>query len=111
MKTPLTPPMETPAPIPGAAIPAAVPPVATPAPVAAPAYAGGGQPSGNFFSGLNTTEVLLLGLASATLFCMIFYYRGRIKYIKKEQSEMKDQLDEVKTNVKTAMGEQYQSFV
>lgn len=87
------------------------PPVVAPLP-AAPAFAEGGMPggSGGFFKGITITDVGMIALATVTMCMIIYYYRNKIAYIKRDRSQLKQEVEELKINVQTALGPDYKTI-
>ncbi len=104
---PETPPVE----IPAQAVPVPAAPIAAP-----PAFQQGGPaPAGNggikgWFKDVSLTDVIMGGLAVCALGVIIFYYRNRVKEDKKQYTDTQSQIDELKSNLQTVMGDQYQKF-
>ncbi len=103
---PVTTPIETSPPaapiVEAAPVAPAAPVMAAPPPMPAPKV--------GFFSGITVTDVGMIALASLSFFMIIYYYRNKITYIKKEQAQMKKDVEELKANVQTALGPDYKSF-
>ena len=105
----LTPPPAAP-PLPPAAPAPPVPP-AMPAPLPSAAqFSEGGKSGGGFFSDINPTEVGMVVLCALAFGFAIYHYRSRIQHFKAEKSKDRKDIEELKSNVKAAMGENYKAL-
>ncbi len=100
-----------PAPVPAPAFNPATP-AFTPAPPPQP-YSTGGQTQSikGFFKGVSPAEVGMIALTAAVMITIGFYYIQRIKQLKEEKkSNVAHDVDELKVNVQTMMGPNYQKL-
>ena len=107
--------METVSPIPSpeftSAPPAAAPPPPAAPPMPAPMQSAPmGNPVADFFSGIQITDVLMVGLVGLALFYNIYYCRSMIIQAKTWKTKEQQDIDELKANVKSALGDQYQTY-
>lgn len=88
---------------------------ATPAPAAAAAPAATAAPvqtaqRGHFFSGIEWTDVLMFGLFIYAGSMSVYASYQHILFLRASKKAHSQDLDEIKSNLQTIMGDQYQSF-
>lgn len=91
------------------------PPPVDPGPPAAPPVNPGMPPAtgysgGGILSGITLVGVGMIILTSLAFFYSIYYHRQAIKDIKATKTTGQNDMDEVKANLKSLMGENYKSF-
>lgn len=84
------------------------PPV-TPEPAPAGQFAGGGS-VGSWLNGVSLTDVMTVALVGTALGMIIYYYRARIIKMKQEDLAVQKDIEELKTNLQTVMGPNYQKM-
>lgn len=84
-------------------------PAATPAPATTTAPVQTAQ-RGHFFSGIDWTEVLMMGIVVFTLGMSIYASRQQIQFVRAGKKSISQDIDEIKSNLQTVMGDQYQPY-
>jgi hypothetical protein len=82
-------------------------PAATPAAPAVPVQT---AQRGHFFSGIDWTEVLMLGLVGFAMAMSIYGSYQHIVFLRDSKKAHGQDIDEIKSNLQTVMGDQYQSY-
>ncbi len=65
---------------------------------------------GHFFSGIEWTEVLIVGLVVFAMGMSIYASYQHIIFLRSSKKAHGQDLDEIKSNLRTVMGDQYQSY-
>lgn len=77
-----------------------------------PSFQSGGMPGNNsmkdFFNNVSAADVIVFGLTVFAFCTIIAYYRTRIKESKEEKEDLQEQINVVASNVKKAMGDDYE---
>lgn len=79
---------------------------------ASPTFQSGGMPGNNsmkdFFNNVSAADVIVFSLTVFAFCTIIAYYRTRIKESKEEKEDLQEQINVVASNVKKAMGDDYE---
>jgi uncharacterized membrane protein len=106
-----TPPAPAPQPQPAPAPPPPPPPAPPPAPTPQiGAESGKSGFFGDLFDGVTLVDVGIIALVGCTMFFMIKYYREKYSYLKNEKTQMTKDVEELKVNVQSALGENYKAL-
>lgn len=65
---------------------------------------------GTFFDGITLLDIGMIALSTLALFMSIYYTRQQIFYLKANKSRIGNDIDELKINVKSIMGDDYKSL-
>lgn len=86
--------------------PAAPPPPAMP-PSTAPVQT---AQAGHFFSGIDWTDVVMIGITLFTLGLSVYASRQQLLFVRAGKKTILQDIDEIKSNLQTVMGDQYQPY-
>lgn len=65
---------------------------------------------GHFFSGVDWTDVLMMGIVVFTLGLSIYASRQQILFVRSGKKTILQDIDEIKSNLQSVMGDQYQPY-
>lgn len=66
--------------------------------------------SASFFDGITILDIGMISLATLALFMSIYYTRQQIVWLKANKSLIRNEIDEVKLNVKSILGNDYKQL-